>query len=1248
LEKTEFAKEYAVHELNESFVNPYRIEYKLNHTGKEGETLIDVYKIPEKGKPYKLTRLDRQANLNYTAVAQALLKGPVFGEVIGHYSNKFNIIKLLDENGNKIYNSVNDLKKASKSQLINGQVYLASKSEGTSETSKYYAVSQDGKHISTDGTLEVTIDGNKHIKSIPFNAMREGDTYALVLAPGGQIMNLALSSKNLVDLPSNRGLESLAEDFKEDHIQATREYFSELVDNLEGLEDFEVSDTVEGGEDIQGVGDVDNSLRDSEKARANKKQKETLIIDNRKGLTDHYKDNVYKIVREGYKHVSNKIGDEYQHAKNAAGRDLIRDDYFTLGASVDSNGNIVASVGVQHPNSNVATIWYNVTDNPVEYTAYVEGRRRKMNIDHFAEPFQTNERGEQVNVINKSIVDGELTTDANPTQLFGGSSATMTVDGSDIQEAGSKAAAKSREFFKTKFTEKITAVNEQTKADFIQEFEEGFQARMDETPLSTSTDDFIKWTKNFFNRTDISNTVEVMKLVNQAFTEKGIPGTEEDFLRLKHDLSPDGENAIMTLKAKATVLHQVIAEKIEDETFKIKLKDTADTTFDPGKYRTQKEGISFGVGAAVFHKDYGLATVSKGEVKGYYYIKPENTDITTKVWARDVYAKEGEFRKLFKLRDELEKAVASGNESLIKLKERAVLNKENYMVKKGLLEDKKTTEEVTDSKTTDEKSNTEANYPNVDFNIAEVMSNYVSPLMSAKIESFKETDRTMAMQSAFIKLNNNKDRYTKLANEDPFYNFTKEDVNDIIDDTVRSIPYTVKELNELINIANTKVEQATTEKQKQYFASHRNRLKTMQNMLNALIKHQQGDAVVTYKALTTRGLESVRRLPSNYNTTASAIKTYNTLKEFLSVLQSTVGSAVVAESDLVANFFNAGVGSKKVTAPTTSTKKEKPANVDKIAVDAEVVTPSKPVPTEVKTSEDTFINKLRSTVHGTLNKAPKETRDAMIAKYENMLKTEDEAFVMSVMNLEVKKLKKQYPEDTETSDQKGPMFDEDGNFIDGSNPPFRYGDAITMNEKDFNAEVAKAKEMLPNVPLKVLEDLASMKHRFGDTGLGAFDKGIRFLVKGAKEGTAYHETMHAVAELHLTSIERQQIAEEYGHDKWSRAVDEKLAEDFTKYALRYFKAKESPVDKIVSTVRNFFKRILDIFSKTRSMDTVKKVFERTVSNGYAHSQSINYLSNVALNESRASNIETFRKSLSEKENVTLQRLIDTNRIKIKC
>lgn len=1339
LEKTEFAKEYAVHELNEPFKNPYRVEYKLRHTGKEGQTFIDIYKLRDDGTSYKLTMLDRQSNLNFKAIEIALTKGPVFGTVVEHYSSSRNIVVLRDEQGNKIYNSVAEFLKGSKSNLINGKVWIASKNnESVSNTIKHYAVAYDGKEavgdsdISSDGTIKVMIDGVEHIKSIPFDSKnwRVGDTYALVLSPNNNITPIALSSLQVKDLPSNMDNKSLADDIIAMHTAQTREYFESIVDDLSSIENPTVDKGVEGGEMIQGEGDIDNSLRDSEKAYANKNELRKLVRDNVAGYSEHLKKGVSKIIRSTWKKAYIKKDGEYKDVY-VNGKPAVREDYFALVAAVDSNGNVVPAVAVGEQQR---AVYYNITDNFDTYKYLIEERRRTFDIEDFANPVQKLSTGEVVNVIKQAIENGELITDANPTQIFAGSSATIQTIGEDIQAEGYKVAQESRKYYGTRFSEKLQEVSDEAIEDILEEFDKDFNDVLEDTPVDSSTTDFLADLTNLFTHLDITNRKELSKLISEGFSEDGIEGTSQDYDKILAEVDPDGTNPLSSIRAKAVILQSIIFKKIQAKEYTVKIVDSSNLLSDPAKFRAQKENIIFGKSSAAYHKVYGNGVITTSLRDGYYYMKVDSTGVNRKVWAKDIFEKNGQFVKLFKLQDQLKDAITSNNTALVAIKERAVLNQENYMASKGLIEGSKSDVESKNIAETEETVNTENASYDVEFDLVNVMADYVSPFIEDKIKKFKKTDRTMSIQSSFINLNEAKGRYLKLSENDQLHSLTDEEVSEVVGTAIKSTPYTTKELTNLISISELKIEKAVTPAQKDFFEKLKFKLEKAKSVLSSVVSHTAGSPLFTISKLET---------------SKSTVKNYDDAVLFLGKLETVAGNAVIAESELKAGFFNTQEITKKVVTPKTDVKKSVTASNPETKTVKDIPTTVQPIKTK---------SKVDNIIRTRIPSAPTEIKNNLITKYSEMLKVDDEARVLRILDIELKRLNLKHPTkkvpvssdtNTENSDNvgkkltleynhsftfRGNKFDsiehayrtwESGEFdqvaFDNDNDvsskmpgdastkveimesilkdrfredsaltdkifslggkeflltiadntgdkfwgdgkytkslakayeyhdvPFRLGEDLTLSDKEFEAEVKEAKKMLPKVPINIIESLASMQNRFGEKALGAYDRGVRFLVQGAKRGTAYHETMHAVAGLYLTSIEKQEIAEEYGAAKWDINVDEKLAEDFTVYATEYFKAKSSPADNLISKVRKFFKSIFDYVFNTRSFDVTKSVFEKTITGGYANSNSITYLSNVASNELRTKDIESFTSSLSEKENVTLQSLVENKRIKIKC
>jgi len=205
-------------------------------------------------------------------------------------------------------------------------------------------------------------------------------------------------------------------------------------------------------------------------------------------------------------------------------------------------------------------------------------------------------------------------------------------------------------------------------------------------------------------------------------------------------------------------------------------------------------------------------------------------------------------------------------------------------------------------------------------------------------------------------------------------------------------------------------------------------------------------------------------------------------------------------------------------------------------------------------------------------------------------------------------------------------------------PPFKRGENTQNTQEAFDTEVASIRKMLPQVPIEIVQDTVEMVKRYGVKSIGSFDKGVRYLVNNAVSGTGYHETFHAVAGLYLTSEEKSKIAKEEGYDSWNMALEEKLAENFENYARSYVKPSFG------QRVINFFKKLLSWSKEVKSPKYVESVYERIVTGEFSKSPYLNWENNLK----SFTTLDGFQKDISAKNNVLLQRLMKSGRIKIVC
>lgn len=170
----------------------------------------------------------------------------------------------------------------------------------------------------------------------------------------------------------------------------------------------------------------------------------------------------------------------------------------------------------------------------------------------------------------------------------------------------------------------------------------------------------------------------------------------------------------------------------------------------------------------------------------------------------------------------------------------------------------------------------------------------------------------------------------------------------------------------------------------------------------------------------------------------------------------------------------------------------------------------------------------------------------------------------------------------------------------------------TENESEVGTWFSKN---LPQVPREVVETLKDINGYRVDAW-GYYFNNVITVVKNAKEGTSYHEAFHAVFRNMVSSSERQELVSEayakYGmpsieeldalkKDYGQKAeelnitddepfvqlwLEEKLADDFADY-VKY--PLERTKDSIWTKIRDFFRRILEMFGLATTKNTVSKI-----------------------------------------------------------
>ena len=200
-----------------------------------------------------------------------------------------------------------------------------------------------------------------------------------------------------------------------------------------------------------------------------------------------------------------------------------------------------------------------------------------------------------------------------------------------------------------------------------------------------------------------------------------------------------------------------------------------------------------------------------------------------------------------------------------------------------------------------------------------------------------------------------------------------------------------------------------------------------------------------------------------------------------------------------------------------------------------------------------------------------------------------------------------------------------------------------MEKQDFLRQVDNAKRMLPNVPLYVVSSVSDLTAKFGVKALGAWNGNVRYVVRNAnKDGVAYHETFHAVAEMYLTQKEKSDMAAELGYSEWNDEVEEIVADKFAEYSqTRDKEGEKSAIKKLGASIKKFFEGLMSWFRSNKNNKELEKIFGNIYSGKYApvKTKKIDMLTK---------SLKRYKNGLSPENKVTLENLLKSKNIIIKC
>lgn len=1179
---------------SESLNLPFQGEYDVTMKARteDSVTYVDVYKD---GK--LLTRLDKDYNLNYTAVTNALVKGEVTGKVIEHYSTSKNINRNTDEFGESVARPLGDLLGMEDHYLPNGKVVLAFTKGNTDFNPINVAVGVDGV-IYADEKIEVDqADGTKTSMEIPFNSMRAGDTYALIVGPGNRLVPVATSAKNIADLPSQIGGENFVSDIIAE-MEKTKDFIF-----AEDLKDEAEADRVRG-EQV----DTDNEVSASDRAYTKSKRKyEALNIYNKyKDIQAHLEETAYRHLRPNKMPASiitTYEGKSIQETDSRK-RKLKNSQYFLLTYDVaQSDNTVVPAVEVRNPRDFTKTKRYNVKDHLEEFTKIVGGRRQRVSINMVADESMTkSEKAEQINDI---LHNQGLTTDININQPFLGSSATIALNGTDIIEEGTARAEKENISIKERFKdipEPLQFKSEEAAENAVEEVNEKlnglFAQEEGEYSLSllaqAEGSEMVEVVTDLINTLGLKMEDKVNKDFAKFFSEDINESTQVEFDTTVGDLKAGGITGNIDGLAKSVMFLRTIQDNINNGELTLVTKVGRGTKAEPvGKF-VQPEGFVFKAGTNVRHAVYGLGTIARTLKDGSYMFKPKR-GANVKSYPADVFSISGHFTKLHNAKKELAKAI-EGSPRAEMLRKRIASTESTI----AYLEAKKAGKSLEDVQ---------------DASVASLIETFeVIGLPTAKkklAEKIGTNSRATKLSEALSVLEPLKTSLLKGAED----GVTEQTINDALGILKEAFIYSEEDIDGLLALVEEKMEDNKDDKShniKKHNLLFALKLKKALNKgieLGSVIegtKFKKGK--IAKRVITFDGPIAVR-YDDKGESTGSAPQTHIQLAGTITSAAVSIADVIAAEYEYKNSIFSDAKPVVKKTTPKTTDKGAAKKTTPKKVVR------KRAVKQKVKPQKGTFA--VDNNLHQYNLSEPflKKIEDANL----------DKAVLKEfAINLD---LIAQIGGDNSRLIE---IFSKD------NLAKFKVGSAIG-NER-FNSEVAQVKRMLPQVKLEVVESVSKMVEQFGVKALGAYDRGVRYLVNNAEVGTAYHETFHAVADLYLTPAEKLEISEEMDAP-WDIHLEEKLAEKFEKYA--HSRLKES----VGTKVKRFFSNLVNWVKGTRSLDVTTSIFNKIIEGGYATKESVTWAdaSNIG-----SSDMGQFAQTISQENSVLLQQLIQENKIKIVC
>lgn len=1262
LEPTEFAQEHDLSELNHvQYKEDAPIPVTIRREVKNGINYLNVYK-----DGVKINRLDRHANINYEAILTALDKASKDGnvseleaEITAKYTSKANLVHLLDEEGKIIYHDLAEVKKMNKMYLPGGKLYIAqSIGDNSSETLKNTTISEDGETVDGNTLTYIDHNGVERQRTIPYSSMGVGYTYILLIDPDGKLFPLPLRAQKIGSLEAPEGYESYADLIIDDLFNTIKK----VIPELENEEEFNT-------EEIRKIKETTDTESGQERkiSAALQKVKKDLLFANDKLIKENLKETIYKYFRpHNFPYI--KLHTAYGEEKLATeivgrGKSVLSIDpnYFSIGfgiSSKDTSNNISPYILSAHPTPNKFNKGIKKTYLSVEPEAFREllnSRQRRISLREMMG--LDSENGLTKAKAQDLIFNQGLQFDVNPAQPFAGTSLTIKVKDETVQKLGTKAADEFGDFLEYTDQDELTkALKEEKKEAVIQRLKGMLEAN-DESDYYSLTD-IVDIESEESATTFLSSIIKESGLHRQAIVNS-------DMLKfMQEDNSTELESQINEMLSSIQAAGFQITK--EDNLHTIKAVLFVQTLIDnisTGKYKvvytpaelTNPEGVIFKKGVSVYNSVHGpgkISSVLKNKFILEIQVKERNNEgveetKTKKVTAypHQTFLHDSKYAELAKLQRRINKLVDPETPTYKNLKVliEALERKLGITVApKGA--GVKAHEELKKIEPIESLVDTDI------LNNFKKFHNAYDPRTNTFLEDTKISKVFDKLGTASgIKFVDLSHRYQvlkqKMIEEKEAFLKTP-----ITSDQRKLIPIRESLFEEIIELSKENIldaddftaleELASKADVKQNNKFYLERVKAFKSAIKEL-KIPNGESV-SYKQIIGKGpkvakFKNLHKDSPFYEDTLEFIDNRSRFLFALFNLETEIKQVVNFKETIVAPVEIKSSPDKVKTSAEDFFSKGKTTQTA-APEDKKVSDPGPPKPQPSITKEPP-LNPFSTQGDENPNSDSKyfsgvDASPELISAVEEWMELSEENMSKGIA---VKAFAISYPHFLEKFAKKNNITSAKFKTVEASKK------GTVLDNEQFQKELEDAKKMLPHIKFETLKTIQDMVKTFGVSAIGAYDKGVIYLVNKAEKSTAYHEVFHAVADLHLRPYEKQRIAEEYGHKIWSNELEEKVADDFSEYV----KNRKSVLQKIKTATLNFFKSLVNWKKNVPSTKTVEKVFEKIASGQYANDDSLNYLSNLDLHKQNF-NFKKFKASLIQEDAVTLQQLIDNNKIKIVC